>query len=106
MAASALRWSSQAVLDILCHILFENLSTQQCTSHASRTASDENTAGQRPSHCPAGPTPTLSRAGQASAIGGSNPEGLREKQDVAHQLLGWWQFTNRAADLLMRSHSA
>lgn len=49
-----LRRSRQAVLDILCNIYFENLLTRPCPSRASRTASDENTAGQSPSRYPAG----------------------------------------------------
>lgn len=42
---------------------------------------------------------------EAADIVGSNPETLREDLDVAHQMLGWWQFANRTADLLMRSYS-
>jgi hypothetical protein len=49
-------------------------------------------------------TPILLR--EADAVSSSHPEVLLEDRDVAHQLLGWWQFANRTAKLLLQSYAA
>ncbi|WP_326718890.1 DUF5677 domain-containing protein [Streptomyces sp. NBC_00243] len=43
---------------------------------------------------------------EAAKVTASNPLIPTADQHVAHQMLGWWQFTNRTADLLMRSYDS
>ncbi|MFE9682676.1 hypothetical protein [Streptomyces sp. NPDC006285] len=43
---------------------------------------------------------------EADTVTASHPLITAVDQDVAHQMLGWWQFTNRTADLLMRSYDS
>ncbi|MFD9592494.1 DUF5677 domain-containing protein [Kitasatospora sp. NPDC003701] len=43
---------------------------------------------------------------EAQKVTASSPEVLAEEADYAHQLLGWWMFVNRQADLLMRAYDS
>lgn len=43
---------------------------------------------------------------EAAEVVASHPQLRIAQQDVAHQMLGWWQFTNRTADLLKRSYDS
>ncbi|WP_190094661.1 DUF5677 domain-containing protein [Streptomyces melanogenes] len=43
---------------------------------------------------------------EATKVIASDPVVPAEDQDVGHQMLGWWQFTNRTADLLMRAYDS
>ncbi|MER5888049.1 DUF5677 domain-containing protein [Streptomyces sp. NPDC001941] len=43
---------------------------------------------------------------RAEEVYSSSPQVLLEDQDVAHQLLGWWRFANRTADLLTQAYDA
>jgi len=43
---------------------------------------------------------------EAQKVTASSPQVLREDADYAHQLLGWWMFANRQADLLMRAYDS
>ncbi|MFI8265569.1 DUF5677 domain-containing protein [Streptomyces sp. NPDC085665] len=43
---------------------------------------------------------------EAAEVTASSPQLRTAEQDVAHQMLGWWQFMNRTADLLMRSYDS
>ncbi|MEU3495411.1 DUF5677 domain-containing protein [Kitasatospora cineracea] len=43
---------------------------------------------------------------EAQKVTASSPQVLVEDVDYAHQLLGWWMFVNRQADLLMRAYDS
>ncbi|MFD5565871.1 DUF5677 domain-containing protein [Kitasatospora griseola] len=43
---------------------------------------------------------------EAKKVTESSPRVLAEDVDYAHQLLGWWMFVNRQADLLMRAYDS
>ncbi|HEY9326729.1 MAG TPA: DUF5677 domain-containing protein [Streptomyces sp.] len=43
---------------------------------------------------------------EAQKVTASSPQVLREEIDYTHQLLGWWMFVNRQADLLMRAYDS